>query len=345
MSRALLPLVALCACTGDIFAAPGTHPTGGTGGSDDPVIFDPSIFEPVVELTATVIKQAPEPDAPGRFATVSWDLQTDVTDPARALPATVSLDVRVLANGEVELLNPRFALTAAATSQLVFNKVHVATAAAESAAFAPAGATVKSVRDVVLAPGLVGVVAGSSPLALSLEFAARATRDAPVVVPVEPTPPMETPDAGTGTPQRPVLTDGETYVLHTTCAAATVLAVEDASPDDNAPLVLSPAAGATGHRFTVEAQALGGVMLVALHSGRAINVPRGSLTAGTQLIQWNAADFAHPNQRWVPHREADGSYRLQGVQSGLYIDANGADVVQAALGASCAQRFVLERVE
>ncbi|GIG63528.1 hypothetical protein Lfu02_79000 [Longispora fulva] len=56
-------------------------------------------------------------------------------------------------------------------------------------------------------------------------------------------------------------------------------------------------------------------------SGKLVDVPGASTTAGTQLIQWTG--HGGTNQQWTFTANADGSYQLKNVASGLCVDVNG----------------------
>ncbi|MDT7797230.1 MAG: hypothetical protein QOI78_663 [Actinomycetota bacterium] len=53
-------------------------------------------------------------------------------------------------------------------------------------------------------------------------------------------------------------------------------------------------------------------------SGRALDVPAHSTTAGTPLVTWTPN--GGPNQKWVFTCQADGSYRVANAESGLCLD-------------------------
>lgn len=331
-ARGVLTALLLAACEGEVL-----------GGLKDPVKYGTGVQVSVEaqgpDYLDTVAKAAPQPDGPFRFATLTWDLETELATTGRAMLATVSLDVRP-SEGGLELLNPRFALKPAASRQLTFSKLLVTVAATQSAAFSGAFTLAASTAEQVANPGLIAFAKADG--AVQLRFVAAELAAAPMTVEQE----MAAADAGT-LPGPVTLVDGDTYALHSSCADhRDVISIADAALTENALAIFAPvAAGRAEQHFTLSAHPMGGLTLTAKHSGMALNVPRGSLTAGTQLIQWHAADNAHPNQRFIAEREADGSYRFKGVQSGLYLDAMGTAVVQAADGASCAQRFMLERVE
>ncbi|WP_436499488.1 alpha-L-fucosidase [Actinokineospora sp. HUAS TT18] len=77
-------------------------------------------------------------------------------------------------------------------------------------------------------------------------------------------------------------------------------------------------------------------------SGKAVDVPGNSTTLGTQLIQW--APHSGSNQRWTFTRQADGSYQVRSVSSGLCMDATtnaGNPVVQWTCHGGNNQRWTL----
>ncbi|SDI16610.1 Alpha-L-fucosidase [Actinokineospora alba] len=77
-------------------------------------------------------------------------------------------------------------------------------------------------------------------------------------------------------------------------------------------------------------------------SGKAVDVPGNATTAGTQLIQW--APHSGDNQRWTFTKQADGSYEVRSVSSGLCMDAttnSGEPVVQWTCHGGSNQRWSL----
>ncbi|GLZ38024.1 RICIN domain-containing protein [Actinokineospora sp. NBRC 105648] len=83
--------------------------------------------------------------------------------------------------------------------------------------------------------------------------------------------------------------------------------------------------GRTAAQQTLAITAVGTAGLGGNHSiavgGKALDVPGHSTTAGTQLNTWTANGGA--NQTWTFTAQADGSYELRNVESGLCADVNG----------------------
>jgi hypothetical protein len=63
-------------------------------------------------------------------------------------------------------------------------------------------------------------------------------------------------------------------------------------------------------------------------SGKALDDPNHSTTAGTQLITWTANGGT--NQSWQFTQQADGSYQLKNAQSGLCADVSGGSTTAGA---------------
>jgi alpha-L-fucosidase 2 len=83
-------------------------------------------------------------------------------------------------------------------------------------------------------------------------------------------------------------------------------------------------------------------------SGKALDDPGASTTAGTQLITWSLHGGA--NQQWTFTRQPDGSYAIVNVASGLNIDVNGgssnpgAKVIQWSSTGASNQRWIVTPV-
>ncbi|MGW4274229.1 RICIN domain-containing protein [Streptomyces seoulensis] len=83
-------------------------------------------------------------------------------------------------------------------------------------------------------------------------------------------------------------------------------------------------------------------------SGKALDDPDHSTTAGTQLVTWTPN--AGANQSWVFTRQPDGSYQIVNGQSKLCVDisggstAAGAKVIQWTCTGGGNQRWVLSAV-
>lgn len=80
-------------------------------------------------------------------------------------------------------------------------------------------------------------------------------------------------------------------------------------------------------------------------SGKALDVPAHSTTAGTALVTWTPNGGA--NQKWVFTHQADGSYRIVNAESGLCLDvadgssSAGAKVIQWTCTGGANQRWLV----
>ncbi|MFJ1756168.1 RICIN domain-containing protein [Kitasatospora sp. NPDC088134] len=79
------------------------------------------------------------------------------------------------------------------------------------------------------------------------------------------------------------------------------------------------ATGSTSFTWTIGSVLTGARRLTV--SGKALDVPNHSTTAGTQLALWTANGGA--NQSWTLTQQSDGSYTFTGGESGLCMDVNG----------------------
>lgn len=88
------------------------------------------------------------------------------------------------------------------------------------------------------------------------------------------------------------------------------------------------------------------VLIENRNSGKFIEVPYASVTAGTALGQWGTTK--HMCQKWSFIETSDGYFRIMNLNSGLYLDiqnnstANGASAVQAAYSSAYSQQWSLE---
>lgn len=91
-----------------------------------------------------------------------------------------------------------------------------------------------------------------------------------------------------------------------------------------------------------------GYTLVCNFSGLALDNPNGSLTAGTRIVQWDKNYSTAQQWRLAP--QGDGTFKIQNVASGLYLDTEGSStqahayVVQNHESSSATQTWTLERI-
>ncbi|MEV4583121.1 ThuA domain-containing protein [Nonomuraea jabiensis] len=108
---------------------------------------------------------------------------------------------------------------------------------------------------------------------------------------------------------------------------------KEASVTDGAPIVQVTAGNGTEQRWQAIPVAEGGYQFKNVKSGKCLDVPNGSTTGGTQLVQWSCHPSGHAHlvhQRFFPVT-SDGTYKVTAAASGLCLDVSG--VSQADGGA------------
>jgi O-glycosyl hydrolase len=116
-----------------------------------------------------------------------------------------------------------------------------------------------------------------------------------------------------------------------------------------APLTLRDRQNSAVQKFRIDAVESGWFRLVNRCSGYDVNVRGASLNPGTPLIQWLETNIAETakNSQWSFEWNDDGTCRIKGRQSGLYIeplDPSGSALVQNIRGTET-QLWTLQRVE
>ncbi|GIG62504.1 galactosylceramidase [Longispora fulva] len=106
------------------------------------------------------------------------------------------------------------------------------------------------------------------------------------------------------------------------------------------------ASGQTSFSWTVNPVGSGNLngTRTVIASGKALDDPGHSTTAGTQLITWSPSGGL--NQKWVFTQQADGSYRITNAESNLCVDVSGASgsagaqILQWTCGNGSNQRWI-----
>ncbi|MBF8191298.1 ThuA domain-containing protein [Nonomuraea sp. K274] len=114
------------------------------------------------------------------------------------------------------------------------------------------------------------------------------------------------------------------------------VAVKDASTADNALIVQMGATGGNEQQWEAMPLSAGGYQFKNVKSGKCLDVPSGSTTAGTQLVQWTCHPDTHAHQihqRFQPALAGE-VYKITSAASGLCVDVNG---VSQADGAAVVQ--------
>ncbi|MGP3915615.1 ThuA domain-containing protein [Nonomuraea sp. 10N515B] len=100
---------------------------------------------------------------------------------------------------------------------------------------------------------------------------------------------------------------------------------KDASVADDAPIVQMTAGTGAEQKWEAVPLADGGYQLKNVKSGKCLDVPGGSTTPGTQLVQWACHPAGHGhlnNQRFFPAATGE-TYKITAAASGLCLDISG----------------------
>jgi hypothetical protein len=109
----------------------------------------------------------------------------------------------------------------------------------------------------------------------------------------------------------------------------------DVTGGAGAGVVQAAGTGAADQQWQLVSTGDGFYKVVNVASGQLLNIPNGSTTVGTQLIQW--PDDNGANAQW----RVSGGYTLTGRSNGLSVDVSGTKVVQQATSGSTSQQWKL----